>query len=162
MIKRPLHDAMKSIIHLLRCTSLVVHGKGLCQPPGEPLVLQLGGGPSCLLQTSQGVQTRIGIGLDRAQRRWDEMLCQDTCNTKETLHLLVGKNCMDAFSFPPRGVTETSAYRLNNIICISSNFNSGKHAWECKLFKCLIINQCLYIPVRPHTFLATNVELTSS
>ena len=84
MIKRPLHDAMKSIIHILRCASLVVHGKGLCQPPGEPLVLQLGGGPSRLLQTSQGAQTLAGKGLGKAQKKWDETLGQGACNTKET------------------------------------------------------------------------------
>ena len=61
---------------LLKCASLVVHDKGLFQPPGEPLVLQLVGGPSCLPQTSQGAQTLAGKGLDRAQRRWDETLCQ--------------------------------------------------------------------------------------
>ena len=75
---------MKLINYLLRCVSLVVHDKGLCQPPGEPLVLQLGGGPSCLPQTSQGAQTLAGKGLDRVQRRWDEMLCQGACNMKET------------------------------------------------------------------------------
>ena len=72
---------MKLII-FLKCASLVVHDKGLCQPPGEPLVLQLVGGRR--LQTSQGAQTLTGKGLGKAQRRWDEMLCQGACNMKGT------------------------------------------------------------------------------
>jgi len=60
----------------LKCASLVVHDKGLFQPPGEHLILQLVGGHSCLPQTSQEAQTLAGKGLDRAQRRWDETLGQ--------------------------------------------------------------------------------------
>ena len=74
--KKTLHDRCNEVNYLLRCVSLVVHNKGVCQPQGELLVLQLVGGPSCLPQTSQEAQIQVGIGLDKAQKKWAEPLGQ--------------------------------------------------------------------------------------
>jgi len=64
------------INYTAKCTFLEVQGTGLFHSPGEPLALQLVGGPSYLSQTSQGAQPQAGTVPHVAQRRWDEILCQ--------------------------------------------------------------------------------------
>jgi len=46
--------------------SPAVQGRGLCQPPGEPPVLQLVGGPSCPPQTSSADQSQVDRELAAA------------------------------------------------------------------------------------------------